>query len=94
MYGNREIMTSIIRYLNSLGCKTSTDKEFNKSSIGRILNNKKYIGVYLHRDIETPDGIPRIIEDELFGKVQQELTRNGLVSARNRANFIKRNKKL
>lgn len=51
MYANRETMASVIRYLNSLGCKTSTDKEFNKSSIGRILNNKKYIGVYSYRDV-------------------------------------------
>ncbi len=78
-------MASIIRYLNSLGCKTSTDKEFNKSSIGRVLNNKKYIGIYSYRDVETPDGVPRIIEDDLFEKVQQELTRNGLAPARNRA---------
>lgn len=85
MYANRETMASIIRYLNNLGCRTSQDKEFNKNSIGRILNNKKYIGIYTYQDTETPGGIPRIIEDDLFERVQQELTRNGLAPARNRA---------
>lgn len=85
MYANRETMASIIRYLNNLGCKTSQNKEFNKNSIGRILNNKKYIGIYSYKEIETPGGIPRIIDDDLFEKVQQELIRNGLAPARNRA---------
>ena len=85
MYANRETIASIIRYLNSLGCKTSQNKEFNKNSMGRILNNKKYIGIYSYQDMETPGGIPRIIENDLFEKVQQELVRNGLAPARNRA---------
>lgn len=85
MYANRETMASIIRYLNNLGCKTSQNKEFNKNSLNRILNNKKYIGIYSYKDIETHNAIPRIIDDNLFQKVQQELTRNGLAPARTRA---------
>lgn len=85
MYANRETMASIIRYLNNLGCKTSQNKEFNKNSLNRILNNKKYIGIYSYKDIETHNAIPRIIDDDLFQKVQQELIRNGLAPARTRA---------
>lgn len=85
MYANRETMASIIRYLNELGYKTSQNKDFNKSSIGRILNNRKYIGIYSYGGLETLGGVPKIIEDDLFERVQQELVKNGLAPARNRA---------
>lgn len=51
MYANRETMASIIRYLNNLGCRTSQDKEFNKNSIGRILNNRSIL-VFIHIKIQ------------------------------------------
>lgn len=85
MYANRESLASITRYLNELGYKTVNNQEFNKSSLGRILNNKKYIGIYSYRGIETPGAIPRIIEDDLFERVQQELKKNGMAPARVRA---------
>ncbi|MCL2077237.1 MAG: recombinase family protein [Oscillospiraceae bacterium] len=40
------------------------------NSINRILDNRNYIGVYT-RGAEVKDGMPRIIEDGLFEKVQQ-----------------------
>ena len=44
--------------------------EFNKNSLNRILRNKRYIGVYTYRGTEIPDGLPRIISDDLFYEVQ------------------------
>ena len=85
MYANDKRMVEIINYLNSLGLTTTYNKPFNKSSIRRILENKKYIGIYTYQDEEIQDGIPRIIEDDLFYKVQQELEKNGLSPARRRA---------
>ena len=85
MYANRESLATIIRYLNKLGCKTVNDQEFNKNSLGRLLNNKKYIGVYSYGDIETPGGIPRIIANDLFERVQQEIKKNSMAPARVRA---------
>lgn len=37
---------------------------------------KWYIGYYIYKDIETPSGMPRIIDDELFERVQRMLYRN------------------
>lgn len=56
--------------LNEEGYKTSRGGLFNKNSIRRILQNKKYIGVYEYDDIYIQDGIPPIIEKELFERVQ------------------------
>ena len=78
-------MVEIISTLNSLGVKTAYNKTFNKSSIRRILENKKYIGTYTYNGVETKDAIPRIVSDELFNKVQMELVRNGLAPSRSRA---------
>lgn len=85
MYASDKRMVEIIDYLNRLGLTTSYNKPFNRSSIRRILENKKYIGIYTYQDEETENGIPRIIEDELFYKVQKELEKNGLAPARRRA---------
>ena len=63
-------MADIIRYLNANHIKTSYGNEFNKNSLNRILRNKRYIGVYTYRGTETPDGLPRILSDDLFYEVQ------------------------
>lgn len=85
MYANDNKMIEIINYLNSLNLRTAYDKPFNKSSIRRILENKKYIGIYSYHGKETKDAIPRIVDDDLFYKVQQELRKNSLAPARRRA---------
>jgi DNA invertase Pin-like site-specific DNA recombinase len=61
-------MAQIIRYLNENSVKTSLGNEFNKNSIRRILTNKKYVGIYSFNGKETPDGVPRIIDDETLSK--------------------------
>ena len=84
MYANGKTVTEIIRYLNDKKVKTSLGKEFNKNSLHRILRNKRYIGYYIYKDTETPGGMPRIIEDELFERVQYILDRNKKAPARSR----------
>ena len=53
-------------------------KEFGKSffknacnSLNRILDNRNYIGIYTRGGADIPDGMPRIISDDLFERVQQ-----------------------
>ena len=55
-------MAEIIRYLNNNGVKTALGNDFNKSSIRRILTNKKYIGIYSYNGKETSGGVPRTID--------------------------------
>ena len=50
-----------------------------------MLQNKRYIGTYKFGDIETPNGMPRIISDELFIKVQEIMNKNKKAPARARA---------
>lgn len=85
MYASGSSMADIIRYLNGQHIKTSYGNEFNKNSINRILRNKRYIGTYTYRDLEIPDGLPRIIDDDLFREVQYMMEKNKKAPARARA---------
>lgn len=76
MYGSGATVTEINRFLNSQNIKTVRGAEFNKNSLHGILKNKRYIGVYTYKDMEIPDGFPRIISDELFYKVQKIMETN------------------
>ena len=63
----------IISRLNEEGHRTQQNKPFNLNSIRRILQNKKYMGVYEYKDIYVEDGIPAIVSKELFQKCQAML---------------------
>ena len=82
MYASGKTVTEIVNYLNARKVKTSLGKEFNKNSLHRLLRNKRYIGCYMYKGMETPNGMPRIIEDELFERVQHMLDRNKKAPAR------------
>lgn len=62
--------------LNNEGYRTTRGKPFNKSSLRRILSNEKYIGVYRYEDILDENGIPPIVDRELFNKVQKMIERH------------------
>lgn len=64
----------ICNKLNKKGFRTQSGKEFARTSLNRILNNEKYIGIYKTKikgeTIVIENGIPSIIDEELFYKVQ------------------------
>ena len=41
--------------------------------IYHALKNRRYMGIYIYRDIEKPGGMPRIVSDENFAKVQERI---------------------
>ncbi len=69
-------MQQICNALNNEGLKTNTGKEFTVNSIRHILTNRSYIGEYKFGDIIIPNGMPRIIEDEVFEAAQRRLEAN------------------
>lgn len=85
LYAEGKSIVEIMNYLNSKNYKTVRDRKFTKSSFERILKNKRYIGTYIYKDKETPNGIPRIITDELFYKVQAKIEENKKAPARAKA---------
>ena len=83
-YGKGETVTDIIKDLNARQIKTSLGRDFNKNSLHRLLRNKRYIGTYLYKGEETPGGMPRIVSDEVFERVQSILDKNKAAPARSR----------
>ena len=85
MYASGKQSSEIITYCNNKGYKTAQNKPFNKNSIGRIVSNEKYIGTYRHGDIVIENGIPAIIDKDLFEKVQKVVKKNYTSRARAKA---------
>lgn len=81
-YAAGETKAEIIRDLQRRKIKTSLGKEFSSNSLSRLLSNKRYIGVYLYKDQETPGGMPRILDDDLFYRVQALMNKNKSAPAR------------
>ncbi len=68
-----EPFVDIANDLNAKGIKTGRGKPWNKNSFHSILTNERYLGVYIYDNIRVDGGVPRIISDELFYKVQEVL---------------------
>ena len=76
-YAAGKSMVQLAEQLNREGHKTAVGREFTKSSMNKILRNKKYIGIYEYNgEVSIPDGIPRIIDDDLFFEVQRKMDAN------------------
>lgn len=76
MYASGKTVVQICETLNAQGIRTSRGVPFNKNSLRKMLQNKRYIGVYTYKDKEIPGGMPRIIEDDLFYQVQEIMGKN------------------
>ena len=63
----------IARSLNARGIKTRRGYQWNKSSFNKMLQNERYRGVYLFNDVRIEGGLPRIVSDELYYKVQEAI---------------------
>lgn len=76
MYVSNVTMKEITDYLNHKGIRTSKNKLISIRTMSTIFRNRKYIGEYRYRDIVIPNGIPQIIDKNLFNRVQEKLNNN------------------
>ena len=88
-YAAGERAKDIYKRLNEEGYRTSRGGLFNKNSLRRILQNEKYIGVYEYLDIRVENGIPAIIDRELYDKCQTMVEQHHRAPAAKRdTNFL------
>mgnify|MGYP002536501091 CR=1 FL=1 len=85
LYANGESVAGICRKFNSAGYKTAKNTEFNRSSFKAMFRNTRYIGTYTYKDIVIENGIPAIIDKELFETVQRRLSKTATAPARGKA---------
>lgn len=68
-----DLFVDIARDLNAKGIKTSKGAAWNKGSFQSICQNERYKGIYIYGNVRIVDGIPRIVSDELWYKVQEAM---------------------
>lgn len=83
-YANGKTIKAVCNDLNEQGYRTIRGGKFTISRVSSMLKNKKYIGIYEYQDLVIPDGVPRIVSDELFNKVADRLASNKLAPAASR----------
>ena len=81
-----EAFVDIANDLNTRGIRTVRGNRWGKGSFHAMLVNERYRGIYIYDDIRIEGGIPRIISDELFFKVQEVLKTKKNPQGRHRMN--------
>ena len=85
MYASGVTIREINQYLNDNHIKSKKGNSFTKNSLSELFKNQKYIGVYKFSDVEVIGGVPRIISDELWERVQLKVNEKKKVSSKGRA---------
>lgn len=86
-YAKGKSKKQIVTELNAKGYRTNKGKPFTFNSFEYCLSNRKYIGVDNADGVENVTRYPRIIEDELFFKVQERLETTRKRPAANKADI-------
>lgn len=84
-YDQGATMKEVMEYMAENGFTTIRGRKIDLNFIARMLKNRKYIGEYSYRHIVTPGGIPAIVPQDLFDRVQQRLEQNRKTPARHKA---------
>lgn len=96
MYAEGQTITEIIDQLNSEGLRTGQGNPYTKNSLRTVLKNEKYIGIYDFKngEVRIEDGVPAIVDKEIFFKVQKLLSINQRAPAAkwSRADYLLTNK--
>ncbi|NLT13709.1 MAG: recombinase family protein [Clostridiales bacterium] len=83
-YDEGESKRSIIKSLNERGLLTRQNKPFTSNSLNVLLKNRKYIGEYKYGSVVIPGGVPAIVPEDLFERVQVRLAKNKRAPARSK----------
>ncbi len=84
-YADGASMREITDEMNLKGVRTKGGGKISINSVTRMLYNRKYIGEFKYRDIVQPDGIPAIVPQELFERVQERMAANKKAPAKHKA---------
>lgn len=84
-YAEGATMREITDEMNLKGIRTKRGGKISINSVARMLHNRKYIGEYKYRYVVQPNGIPAIIPQDLFDRVQERMTANKKAPAKHKA---------
>ena len=75
-YADGKTVRSIVEDFNARGLRTKKGQPFNINSFSSLLKNRKYIGEYRYQDVVIEGGVPAIIPEDLFNRVQERMEKN------------------
>lgn len=84
-YADGKTIKQIVDYLNAKNILTIRGGKMTINIVQRMLSNRRYIGEYKFRDTVIPNGIPALVSEELFARVQERLAKNKKAPARHKA---------
>ncbi len=84
-YADGETITDIAQSLNDRGLTTTQGRPFRCATVSIMLKNRKYIGEYRYGGVVVPNGVPAIIDEETFARVQERLEKNRKAPAKAKA---------
>ena len=86
---NGEMYVDIYEDFNRRGIRTQRGGKWTQSTMIRVLTNERYTGVYIYKDIRTEGGMPKIIDKELYLRVQENIkNRRGNKTPRGSAEYL------
>ena len=84
-YSKGTTVKEIVEDLRARGIKTVRGKAPTINFVTDLLHNRKFIGEYRYKEVVIPGGIPQIVPEELFDRVQQQMRKNKKAPARHKA---------
>ena len=84
-YADGYKIKEIVDYLNEHNIQTYKNGKMSINIVQRMLSNRRYIGEYKFQKTVVPNGIPAIIDEDLFDRVQDILNKNKHSPARKKA---------
>ena len=85
MYSDGYKIKEIVDYLNEHNIRTYRNGKMTINIVQRMLSNCRYTGEYKFQKAVVPNGIPAIISEGLFNRVQEILAKNKRSPARKKA---------
>lgn len=75
-YAAGETIKAIKDDFNLRGLKTNKGLPFRYSTFNTVLKNRKYIGEYKYQDVVIPEGVPALVSEDVFNRVQARMEKN------------------
>ena len=76
-YADGQTVKEIATAMNDRGVFTNMKHKYmNKSSMHKLLKNRRYMGEYRYGTTVIPDTMPRIVPQDIFDKVQERMEKN------------------
>lgn len=75
-YAAGDTIRTIKDDFNQRGLKTNKGYPFRYSTFNTVLKNRKYIGEYKYQDVVISGGVPAIVSEDVFNRVQARMEKN------------------